>query len=64
MEDHVHLLFRLSPVMTLSDAISVVRANCSKWMREQGMPFAWQKGFGAFSVSSSNINSVIRYIDT
>jgi REP element-mobilizing transposase RayT len=64
MEDHVHLLFRLSPVMALSHAISVVKANSSKWLREHGTLFAWQKGYGAFSVSSSNINTVIRYIDT
>ena len=64
MEDHVHLLFRLPPVMTLSHAISVVKANSSKWMRGHGSRFAWQKGYGAFSVSSSNIKTVIRYIDT
>jgi REP element-mobilizing transposase RayT len=64
MEDHVHLLFRLPPVITLSHAISVVKANSSKWMREHGKPFAWQKGYGAFSVSSSKIQTVIRYIDT
>jgi len=64
MEDHVHLLFRLPPVMTLAHAISVVKANSSKWMREHGTRFAWQKGYGAFSVSSSKIAGVIRYIDT
>jgi REP element-mobilizing transposase RayT len=64
MEDHVHLLFRLPPVMTLSRAISVVKANSSRWMGEHGVRFAWQKGYGAFSVSSSNIQTVIRYIDT
>src|SRR5215472_14293165 len=63
MEDHVHLLFRLPPVITLSHAISVVKANSSSWMREHGTAFAWQKGYGAFSVSSSHIQTVIRYIE-
>ena len=63
MEDHVHALFRLPPTITLAHAISVIKANSSKWMREHGTRFAWQKGYGAFSVSSSNISAVIRYID-
>jgi len=64
MEDHVHLLFRLPPTITLAHAISVIKANSSKWMREHGARFAWQKGYGAFSVSSSKVSAVIRYIDT
>jgi REP element-mobilizing transposase RayT len=64
MEDHVHLLLRLPPVITLSHAISTVKANSSRWMREHGTAFAWQKGYGAFSVSSSHIQTVIRYIET
>jgi REP element-mobilizing transposase RayT len=40
VEDHIHLLFRLPPVMTLSHAISVVKANSSRWMREDGVRFA------------------------
>ena len=64
MEDHVHLLFRLPPTITLAHAISVIKANSSRWMREHGTRFAWQKGYGAFSVSSSNVSAVIRYIDT
>ena len=32
-------------------------------IREQGKSFAWQKGYGAFGVSSSNIPAVIKYID-
>ena len=64
MEDHVHLLFRLPPTITLAHAISVIKANSSTWMREHGARFAWQKGYGAFSVSSSKVSAVIRYIDT
>jgi hypothetical protein len=44
----------------------MLKTTCisSKWMRGHGAPFAWQKGYGAFSVSSSKIQTAIRYIDT
>lgn len=64
MEDHVHLLFRLPPTMPLASAVTLVKSNSSKWIREQKKNFAWQEGYGAFSVSSSNVAAVIKYIDT
>ena len=64
MEDHMHLLFRLPATMPLTHAVKLVKSNSSKWIREQRRRFAWQEGYGAFSVSSSNINAVIKYIDT
>lgn len=63
MEDHIHLLFRLPPTMTLAEAVALVKSNSSKWIKDQGKKFAWQEGYGAFSVSSSKIATVIRYID-
>jgi REP element-mobilizing transposase RayT len=63
MEDHIHLLFRLPPTITLASAVALVKSNSSKWIREQGKNFAWQQGYGAFGVSSSNIPAVIKYID-
>lgn len=39
-----------------------LKVNSSRWMGEQGINFAWQKGYGAFSVSSSHVENVIRYI--
>jgi REP element-mobilizing transposase RayT len=63
MEDHIHLLFRLPPTMALAEAVKLVKTNSSKWITEQGKRFAWQEGYGAFSVSSSNVSSVIKYID-
>jgi len=64
MEDHVHLLFRLPPTMTMARAVTLLKSNSSKWIRERGTKFAWQQGYGAFSVSSSNVAAVIKYIDT
>ncbi len=62
MEDHVHLLIQLPPVLALAKAISLIKANSSKWMSEHGMKFAWQEGYGAFSVSASNLGTLERYI--
>jgi putative transposase len=61
-EDHVHLLFHLPPKLALAKAVLLLKANSSKWMGEQGREFSWQEGYGAFSVSSSNLNAVVRYI--
>jgi putative transposase len=63
MGDHVHVLFRLPPALSLVRAVTLIKSNSSKWMKETQRNFAWQKGYGAFSVSSSNVSAVIRYID-
>jgi REP-associated tyrosine transposase len=62
MEDHAHLLIQLPPMLALAKAISLIKANSSKWMNEHGLKFAWQEGYGAFSVSASNLPAVKRYI--
>ena len=61
-ENHVHILFELSATMSLARAALLLKANSSKWMNEQRKGFAWQEGYGAFSVSPSNSDAVIRYI--
>ncbi len=63
--DHVHILARLSPSLAVADVVRDVKANSSRWMNEQPdvMPsFEWQKGYGAFTVSYSRIESVQDYI--
>lgn len=60
MEDHVHMLMRLPPTLAQAEAILVVKGDSSKWM---GKGFAWQKGYGSFSVSKSLVPTVIRYIE-
>ena len=61
--DHNHLLILLPAEVSVSDAMKFVKANSSRWMKQRfGKPFAWQKGFGAFSVSRSNVPAVARYI--
>ena len=61
-ENHVHVLFHLPPKLALAKAVQLLKANSSKWIGEQGIEFAWQEGYGAFSVSASNLNAVTRYI--
>jgi putative transposase len=49
MPNHIHLLIGLSPTMTCSDAISKIKANSSRFMKQTNRPLAWQKGYGAFA---------------
>jgi len=58
----VHILFHLPPKLALAKAVALLKANSSKWMGEQGIEFSWQEGYGSFSVSSSNLDQVKRYI--
>ena len=57
--DHVHMLLRVPPVVAIADMIRDVKASSSKWADR----FAWQTGYGAFSVSESAAQRVIRYIE-
>jgi REP element-mobilizing transposase RayT len=63
--DHVHLLIRLPANLALADCLRIVKTNSSRWVKErwpQQRKFAWQGGYGAFSVSESRRAAVIRYI--
>jgi putative transposase len=60
--NHIHLLYDLPPTMKLSDSVNLIKTNSSRFMKEQGLRFAWQKGFGAFGVSASNKARVLQYI--
>jgi putative transposase len=48
--------------MTVSDAARVLKANSSRWLSEHGIDFGWQEGYGAFSVSPSQVPVVKAYI--
>jgi len=64
--DHVHALFLLSKSKKLCDVIEEVKKGSSKWMKTQGSVFSsfqWQNGYGAFSVSQSQVKHVCRYVD-
>jgi putative transposase len=61
-ENHVHLLLGLPSTMTVAEAVQKLKANSSRWMGEHGIPFQWQEGYGAFSVSPSLLEVVQQYI--
>ena len=63
--DHVHLLVGLHREMAVAEAVKLVKALSSKWIHEtfpDRQTFAWQTGYGAFTVSYSNMDQVKRYI--
>jgi REP element-mobilizing transposase RayT len=63
--DHVHLLTRVPADLAVADCLRVLKTNSSRWVKEkwpERHTFAWQAGYGAFSVSASNRANVIRYI--
>ena len=60
--NHVHLLISLPPMLPLAEAVQKLKANSSRWLGEQGLAFEWQKGYGAFSVSPSLLDTVQAYI--
>ena len=63
-EDHIHLLIQIPPSLPVAKAVLSIKSNSSRWANEEGHQFAWQEGYGAFSVSSSNAPAVIEYIRT
>jgi len=63
--DHIHLLIRLPAEIAVADCLRVVKTNSSRWLKEkwpERRAFAWQQGYGAFSVSECNRATVIQYI--
>ncbi len=59
----MHVVMALPPKLSLAHAVGVIKANSSKWMNETGHLFAWQDDYGAFSVSASNLDAVINYVE-
>jgi REP element-mobilizing transposase RayT len=63
--DHIHALLSLAPTMAPATVAQVLKGNSSKWINETlGLPtrFQWQEGYGAFSVSCSQIEKTVAYI--
>ena len=64
-EDHIHVLFLLSPNSTLKDIFQNIKGESSHWINQSDFmnyKFAWQTGYGAFSVSESMLKRVEKYI--
>jgi putative transposase len=62
-DDHVHLLLSLPSTVSLAKAVQLLKGGSSKWMNDSGANgFAWQEGYGAFSIGISQQAATIAYI--
>ena len=65
MPDHVHILIGIKPDKCISDLVRDIKSYSSKFINDQGFVngrFEWQEGFGAFSVSQSQVSKLLLYI--
>ena len=65
VEDHVHILGRLARTISQADWVKELKRTSSLWIKERDprlSEFAWQAGYGVFSVSVSNLEAVREYI--
>ncbi|MDQ2718895.1 MAG: IS200/IS605 family transposase [Bacteroidota bacterium] len=65
VSDHLHLLIGLNPKQSISEIMRLVKGDSSEFVNKKGFTkrkFYWQEGYGAFSNSRSQIDSVIKYI--
>ena len=61
--DHVHLAVRLSRTTNVAKLVEDLKSSSSKWLKTHVPGFAWQRGYGAFSVGPADLNALIGYID-
>ena len=66
VEDHVHCLVGLRPAVSVSDLMKSVKALSSKYINDNSLTharFEWQEGYGVFSYSQKDVDSVYKYIE-
>jgi putative transposase len=68
VNDHVHILLSLPATLSVSKAMQLLKCNSSKWLRETFLElrrddFAWQQGFGSFSIGVSGVGDTVSYIE-
>ncbi len=65
VEDHVHLLVSLPRTLSVSKLVEEIKKSSSRWLKMQGasyLKFAWQSGYGAFSIGQSGVDGLRKYI--
>ena len=65
VEDHVHLLLSLPTTISIAKTVQRIKGASSKWVHEtfpEQRWFAWQEGYGAFSIGISQIDATLAYI--
>ncbi len=63
--DHLHILCRLERIVTVSKLLEETKKSSSKWLKNKDKrlaTFAWQAGYGAFSIGMSNVPALVNYI--
>ena len=65
VQDHVHCFAGLRPVVSVSDLMKSVKALSSKYINDHSLTpqyFEWQKGYGVFSYSQKDVDTIYKYI--
>jgi len=65
MPDHIHIFLGLNPAIAISDLVKDIKRASNNWVNDKTLTnqkFEWQGGYGAFSYSKSQIDSVCKYI--
>jgi REP element-mobilizing transposase RayT len=65
VENHVHLLLSLPSTLAVAKALQLLKGGSSKWVHDEfpaQRDFAWQEGYGAFSIGVSQLDDTVRYI--
>ncbi|OVE81841.1 transposase [bacterium K02(2017)] len=65
MPDHIHICVKLKACVSISEMLRKIKSNSSKWVNEllkNNPKFAWQNGFGSFTVSESQLIPLMNYI--
>jgi putative transposase len=63
--DHIHILLGLHPTQAISDLVRDIKSDSSEWINGKGWVrgrFSWQEGYGAFSYSRSQLDTVAKYV--
>jgi putative transposase len=64
--DHIHALLSLPGMMSFAKAVQLIKGGSSKWINDtfpRSKKFEWQEGYGAFSVSASQVPKTVAYIN-
>ena len=63
--DHLHIVAKFKPDRSVAEMVRLIKANSSRWVNEehgQRGRFEWQAGYGAFSVSQSQLDALLAYV--
>jgi REP element-mobilizing transposase RayT len=64
-DDHIHIACSLARTITIAKLLEEIKSSSSKWIKTKDHrfeEFAWQNGYGAFSIGQSQLDALIRYI--